>query len=104
MSSSGCNDPLAEYNMENTVLGGYSKFKDFFNPSYDKPNENNFDADLRSTLYWNPFVLTNKKSPRVRIQFFNNDITKKFLLVLEGVNGDGKMTRVVKLIDSKSQD
>ena len=90
--------------LENTILGGYSKFKDFFNPAYDKPNENNYDADIRSTIYWNPFVLTNKKSPRIRIQFFNNDITKKFLLVLEGVNGDGKMTRVVKLIDSKSQD
>jgi signal recognition particle GTPase len=86
------------------MLGGYSKFKDFFNPSDEKPNENNFDADIRSTIYWNPFILTNKKSPRIRIQFFNNDITKKFLLVLEGVNGDGKMTRVVKLIDSKSQD
>lgn len=90
--------------LENTILGGYSRFKDFFSPAYDKPNDASADPDLRTTLYWNPYVLTNKKNPRVRIEFFNNDITKRFQLVLEGINGDGKMTRVVKIIDSKSQD
>jgi hypothetical protein len=44
-------------------------------------------------------VLTNKKNPRMRIQFYNNDISKKLQLVLEGINGDGKMTRVVKLLE-----
>ena len=84
--------------LENTVLGGYSRFKEFYSPTYEKPNES-FDADNRTTLYWNPYLITNKKSPRTRIQFFNNDVTKKFLVVLEGVNGDGKMTRVVKLVE-----
>ncbi len=97
-------DPNAK-GLENTILGGYSRFKEFFNPQYEKPSEiNNPDPDLRSTLYWNPYVLTNKKSPKIRLTFFNNDISKKFLLVLEGVNGDGKMTRVVKLVDSSVQD
>ncbi len=89
-------DPNAK-GLENTVLGGYSRFKEFYNPSYEKPNEN-AEADNRTTLYWNPYVTTNRKSPRVRIQFFNNDITKKLQVVLEGVNGDGKMTRVVKFL------
>ncbi|MCW3087106.1 MAG: hypothetical protein JWQ78_492, partial [Sediminibacterium sp.] len=84
--------------MENTVLGGYSRFKEFYSPSYEKPNENP-DADVRTTLYWSPYVLTNKKNPRVRVQFYNNDISRRLLLVLEGVNGDGKMTRVVKLLE-----
>ncbi len=94
-------DPNAK-GMESTILGGYSRFKEFFSPSYEK--DSNPDPDLRSTIYWNPYVMTNKKSPRIRLQFFNNDITKKFLLVLEGINGNGKMTRVVKEIDAKSQD
>ncbi len=84
--------------LEKTVLGGYSRFKEFFNPSYEKPNET-FEADNRTTLYWNPYILTNKKNPKVRIQFYNNDITKKMLVVLEGINGDGKMTRVVQLLE-----
>ena len=91
------NDPNAK-GLENTVLGGYSRFKEFYHPSYDKPNEN-FETDIRTTLYWNPYVITNKKNPRVRIQFYNNDISKKLQVVLEGVNADGKMTRVVKLIE-----
>lgn len=84
--------------LENTILGGYSKFKEFYQPQYDKPDET-FETDIRSTLYWNPYIITNKKNPRVRIQFYNNDISKKLRIVLEGVNGDGKMTRVVKLLE-----
>ena len=84
--------------MENIVLGGYSVFKEFFNPEYDKPTAS-FETDNRTTLYWNPYVLTNKRSPRVRIEFYNNDISKKLQIVLEGMNADGKLTRVVKSIE-----
>jgi hypothetical protein len=44
-------------------------------------------------------VITNKKHPRFKIQFFNNDFSKKLNIVLEGVNTDGKMTRVVKVLE-----
>jgi hypothetical protein len=84
--------------MENVVLGGYSVFKEFFHPEYDKPTAS-FEADNRTTLYWNPFVLTNKRSPRVRIEFYNNDISKKLQIVLEGMNANGKLARVVKYIE-----
>ena len=84
--------------MENMVLGGYSVFKEFFNPDYDKPTAS-FETDNRSTLYWNPYVLTNKRSSRVRIEFYNNDISKKLQIVLEGMNADGKLARVVKYIE-----
>ncbi len=84
--------------MEYAVLGGYSVFKEFYNPSYDKPAEN-FEVDNRATIYWNPYLLTNKKSSRVRIEFFNNDISKKLQIVLEGINANGKLARVVKYIE-----
>lgn len=84
--------------LENTILGGYSRFKEFYSPNYEKPNENP-DPDMRGTIYWNPYIITNKQSPRAKIEFYNNDITKKFLVVLEGVNGKGKMVRVVKLLE-----
>lgn len=88
--------------LENVILGGYSRFKEFYNPVYDK-NSDNSETDIRSTLYWNPYVITNKKTPRARIEFYNNDISKKLLVVLEGVNGDGKMTRAVKLLDATTK-
>ena len=91
------NDPNSK-GLENTLLGGYSRFKEFYHPNYEKTNDN-FETDIRTTLYWNPYIITNKNNPRARIQFYNNDISKKLQLVLEGVNSDGKMTRVVKLIE-----
>jgi hypothetical protein len=84
--------------MENTVLGGYSVFKEFYNPNYENTT-GNFDADTRTTLYWNPYVLTNKRSPRVKIEFYNNDSSKKLQIVLEGINSNGKLARTVKYIE-----
>jgi hypothetical protein len=95
-------DPNAK-GMEYAILGGYSRFKEFALPPYDRP-ETVFDPDNRTTLLWNPYVLTNKKSPRVKLTYFNNDFSKKLLLVLEGMNSEGKLVRVVKPIDASVQD
>lgn len=95
-------DPNAK-GMEYAILGGYSRFKEFALPPYDRP-ETVFDPDNRTTLLWNPFVLTNKKSPRVKLTYFNNDFSKKLLLILEGMNSEGKLVRVVKPIDPSVQD
>lgn len=84
--------------MFSTVLGGYSRFKEFYNPQYDNSGENP-ETDIRTTLYWNPYVITNKKSPRYRIQFYNNDLSKRLLIVLEGINADGKITRTTKILE-----
>jgi hypothetical protein len=90
------NDPNKK-GMESTILAGYSKFKEFYNPVYTK--EPTYEADTRSTLYWNPYILTNKKTPRFRIEFYNNDFSKKLLVVLEGINSEGRMTRTVRYLE-----
>ncbi len=79
-------------------LAGYTQYKEFYNPNYEtNPNIN--AEDTRSTLYWNPYVLTNGKTKTVQIEFFNNDITKRLRFVLEGINTDGKMARIEKIIE-----
>jgi len=80
------------------MLAGFSRFKEFYSPVYDK-NANSFETDVRNTLYWNPNLITNKRSPRYKIDFYNNDVSKKLLIILEGINMDGKMTRAVKQIE-----
>ncbi|MFM7358757.1 MAG: hypothetical protein ACKO1T_09285 [Sediminibacterium sp.] len=95
-------DPNAK-GMEYAILGGYSRFKEFSLPPYDRP-ETVFDPDNRTTVLWNPYILTNKKSPRVKLTYYNNDFSKKLLLVLEGMNSEGKLVRVVKPIDPSVQD
>ena len=84
--------------METTTLAGYSVFKEFYNPNYEKTSEN-FLADNRTTLYWNPYILTNGKNKKVSFEFYNNDTSKKLQIVLEGVNANGKLTRVVKYLE-----
>jgi hypothetical protein len=89
--------------LPNTLLAGYSKFAEFYSPSYEEPNKSLPKTDNRTTLYWTPNLITNQTQQRVRIDFFNNDFTKTFNVVLEGINAAGKMTRVVKTIDANTK-
>ena len=79
-------------------LAGYTPYKEFYNPDYQN-NMPTYVEDARTTLYWNPFVLTYGKNHTVQVEFYNNDISKRLRLIIEGVNKDGKMTRVEKIIE-----
>jgi len=83
---------------EKKLLAGYTKYKEFFSPNYSD-SVKNFAPDTRATLYWNPFVLTNAKNPKVQLEFYNNDISKRLRVVLEGINADGKLTHIEKIIE-----
>lgn len=85
--------------LENAMITGYTQFREFYSPSYETPDASATPQDKRVTLYWNPYVVTGGKSTKVQVEFYNNDITKKFQVVLEGINEAGKMTRVVKTIE-----
>jgi hypothetical protein len=52
--------------MLSTLIPGYTRFKEFFNPQYDVPGDNP-ENDIRTTLFWSPYVITNKKHPRFKI-------------------------------------
>lgn len=84
--------------MESAILAGYSRFKEFYNPVYDKTSAA-FEPDTRNTLYWNPYIITNKRSPRYKVEFYNNDVSTKLMIVLEGINAKGKMTRQIKVLE-----
>ncbi len=73
--------------------------RQFYVPDYDvQGSAANELEDLRSTLYWKPFLLTDKDNKRVKIDFFNNDISKKLRVVLEGFNEDGKLTHIEQIL------
>ena len=80
-------------------ITGYTAYRQFYSPDY-RTNPNDLpDGDVRTTLYWNPYILTDKKKKTVQVIFYNNDISKKLRLVLEGINGEGKVARVEKVIE-----
>ncbi|MEO7530232.1 MAG: hypothetical protein ABIS69_02440 [Sediminibacterium sp.] len=83
--------------LNNALITGYAPYKEFFSPDYTVAQSKL--PDTRSTIYWNPYVLTDKKLRTVKLEFYNNDITKKFRIILEGVNAAGKLAHVEKIIE-----
>lgn len=80
----------------NTVMG-YSVIRQFYSPDYERmPSDK---KDLRTTLYWNPEVILNPGKNKVVLKFFNNDVSTSFRVVIEGMTPDGKLTRVVKIME-----
>ncbi|MBK7557149.1 MAG: hypothetical protein IPI54_01995 [Chitinophagaceae bacterium] len=82
------------------TVAGYTPMKEFYEPDYtlDKINDS---SDVRTTLLWLPYILTDANNRKVPVTFYNNDFTKKIGIVLEGeINEDGKMIRyfVVKIL------
>jgi hypothetical protein len=91
--------PAPGEGLNKTIVTGYSAPKEFYSPNYkDLSASSEVAADYRSTLYWNPNILTDASRKKVRVEFYNNDITKTFRVVLEGVNEIGKMVRIEKVV------
>jgi hypothetical protein len=80
------------------LLEGYTLYKEFYSPDYSQPT-GNFLPDVRTTIYWNPYVLTDSSTHKVNLVFYNNDISKTLHVVLEGMNADGQLARVEKIIE-----
>lgn len=73
---------------------GLSKTKEFYVPAYDKPETNNNMADLRTTIYWNPTVITDSTGT-AKVNFFNADGTGKYRVIVEGIDMEGHIGRKV---------
>lgn len=80
-------------------IPGYTPIKEFYSPDYSHVNDQNEQPDIRTTLYWNPFIITDKTHRRIVLPFYNNDVTKKYRVIIEGINEDGKLTRVEKVFE-----
>lgn len=69
-------------------LPGFASSNDFMSPDYSRQTlpRNNYDA--RTTLYWNPNVMTNRRG-RAKIGFYNSDDARNLQICIEGVTNDG---------------
>ncbi|RFM30282.1 TonB-dependent receptor plug domain-containing protein [Deminuibacter soli] len=83
--------------LDSRLLPGYTPYKQFYSPNYSTTVSD--EPDLRSTLYWNPYILTDPKNHHFTVEFYNNDISKKLTVVLEGVNKDGKFVHLVQTVE-----
>jgi len=79
-------------------VAGYSPIKEFYSPDYTQSNTKG-GTDARITLLWMPYILTDKNNRTVPVTFYNNDLTKRIRIVLEGINENGKMIHIEKIIE-----
>ena len=54
--------------------------------------------DHRTTLYWNPKVTTDANG-HATVRFYASDISKRYLVTLEGVSDDGTVIRHQQVIE-----
>jgi hypothetical protein len=76
---------------------GYAPTREFFNPDYSVP----FDTavtDNRTTLYWKGNVKPDQTG-KVTLRFFNNDITKKLKVVIQGIDKKGAIILKEQIIE-----
>ncbi|HWB25914.1 MAG TPA: hypothetical protein VG738_10565 [Chitinophagaceae bacterium] len=81
------------------TVAGYTYRREFYSPNYGTFDQVNDREDVRSTLYWNPMIVTSTENHILKFQFYNNDVTDSFRIIVEGVSKDGRITRIVKVIE-----
>jgi len=69
--------------LKQITLSGFDKETPFVSPVYGNDNFNSISQDLRSTLYWNPYLQIQPKEPTT-VQFFNNDDAKNYKVIIMG--------------------
>lgn len=73
---------------------GYYKARVFYSPRYDLQKTNTTFADLRTTIYWNPNINTDKNG-NASFDFFNADTKGNYRIVVEGIDENGHLGRQV---------
>jgi hypothetical protein len=71
------------------TVQGFYKARQFYSPKYDVPSAR---KDLRSTIYWQP-ELTTDKDGNAPFSFYNADGTGNYRVIIEGIDEKGNVGR-----------
>jgi hypothetical protein len=80
-------------------IAGYTPIREFYSPNYDRFDKRNEQRDVRTTLYWNPVINLSPKNKSVKLSFYNNDVTKSFRVVIEGMSREGVFTHYEEVME-----
>ena len=70
--------------------GGYNATRLFYTPKYANPATANIGVDFRSTIYWNPVVLTDNNGV-ASFDYYNADGTGTYRAIIQGIDKDGNL-------------
>jgi hypothetical protein len=85
--------------LANSMVTGYTEIRQFYSPNYSTFKQENEKRDIRTTLYWNPQVKIGPRSNKVTLSFYNNDISRAFRVVIEGMSSTGTLTHVEEIME-----
>lgn len=85
--------------LSSNKVTGYTPIRQFYSPNYDSFDPRNEQADIRTTLYWNPLLSTTAKKQNVAFSFYNNDVSKSFRIVIEGMTKDGLLAHYEQILE-----
>ncbi|HMK27071.1 MAG TPA: hypothetical protein VK483_13660 [Chitinophagaceae bacterium] len=80
---------------------GYSVIKEFYAPDYSVNTTAIKKPDNRITLFWSPQIIVSSINGYIPVTFYNNDRTKQFKIVVEGMTTDGKLLMIEKTFGRK---
>ncbi len=73
---------------------GFYKGREFYAPDYADPKINTKIADLRTTIYWKPNIVSDS-SGKASVEFFNGDGAGNYKAIVEGIDVNGKVGRQI---------
>lgn len=76
---------------------GYRWPVEFYSPQYTDKSQK-ARPDHRTTLYWNPKVVTDENG-HATVRFYASDVSKRYLVTLEGVSDDGTVIHQQQVIE-----
>ena len=81
------------------IFNGYSITREFAQPDYGKLKQSGL-MDDRITLYWN-HDLEPDANGVLKFKFNNNDITKKYHVIIQGMDNEGRLTYIQKVFQQQ---
>ena len=76
---------------------GYSQPLRFYSPDYSNEKEDHAKPDFRSTIFWKPWVNTDKKG-NAQVEFYTADLPTEYCIIIEGITEDGHPLRHISFV------
>ncbi|WP_159639024.1 TonB-dependent receptor plug domain-containing protein [Sphingobacterium composti Ten et al. 2007 non Yoo et al. 2007] len=71
---------------------GFHIIKNFYKPVYDVDEAMKYQSDVRSTIHWEPSIVSNNEG-KASFDFFTSDSKGKYLMIIEGIDLQGRLLR-----------
>ena len=71
------------------LIKGFDKNRQFYSPDYSREVSSVYQPDVRTTLYWNPYILLSDDK-ETSISFFTSDNTGDYIVITEGLSDEGE--------------